>query len=139
MLRVAVCSDGSEKSIHALNFMTRLIDRSKGDQIFVVCVETAKVQAESVSHQVNNHFNPQDDVPHGVSKFVTLKVKDPMGNPASTICDYLTSCTSDDDFVHYVVVGNTGADFSSHNEKKYMGSVAAGIITKTRVNVLFYA
>jgi hypothetical protein len=39
ILRVAVCSDGSEKSIQALNFMTRLIDRSKGDQIFVISVE----------------------------------------------------------------------------------------------------
>ena len=62
-----------------------------------------------------------------------------MGNASTTICDYLTQCTSDDNFVHYVVVGNTGADFSSHDEKKYMGSVASGIITKTRVNVLFYA
>lgn len=61
-----------------------------------------------------------------------------MGNVASTICDYLSSCTSEDDFVNYVVVGNTGADFSSHDENKYMGSVAAGIITKTRVNALFY-
>jgi len=70
---------------------------------------------------------------------VTLKVTDTMGTPASTICDYLSQCTSDDDFVHYVVVGNTGADFSSHDTKKYMGSVASGIITKTRVNCLFYA
>jgi nucleotide-binding universal stress UspA family protein len=29
--RVAVCSDGSEQSIKALNFMTRLMDRRKGD------------------------------------------------------------------------------------------------------------
>jgi len=49
ILRVAVCSDGSEKSIKALNFMTRLIDRSKGDQIFVICVETSKVSPSSVS------------------------------------------------------------------------------------------
>jgi hypothetical protein len=69
---------------------------------------------------------------------VTLKINDPMDTVQHTICEYLSSCTSDDDFVHYVVVGNTGADFSSHDEKKYMGSVAAGIITKTRVNVLFY-
>ena len=55
---------------------------------------------------------------------MTLKITDPMGTAASTICDYLSQCTSDDDFVHYVVVGNTGADFSSHDTKKYMGSVA---------------
>jgi hypothetical protein len=53
ILRVAVCSDGSEKSIQALNFMTRLIDRSKGDQIFVISVETSKVHPAMVSRTVN--------------------------------------------------------------------------------------
>jgi len=62
-----------------------------------------------------------------------------MGNAASTICDYLSNAASEEDFVHYVVVGNTGADFSSHDNKKYMGSVATGVIAKTKVNVLFYA
>jgi hypothetical protein len=36
--RVAVCSDGSEQSIKALNFMTRMMDRRKGDQLMVICV-----------------------------------------------------------------------------------------------------
>ena len=70
---------------------------------------------------------------------MTLKVTDPKGNPASAVCDYLSQCTSDDDFVHYVAVSNTGADFSNHDSLKYMGSVASDIISKTRVNCLFYA
>ena len=105
----------------------------------MICVETDKVNPALVSKQINKLFNPYDNVSLGISKFVTLKVTDPMGNLASTICNYLSQCTSDDDFVHYVVVGNTGADFSSHDTHKYMGSVASGIITKTRVNCLFYA
>lgn len=36
--RVAVCSDGSEQSIKALNFMTRMMDRKRGDQLMVICV-----------------------------------------------------------------------------------------------------
>jgi hypothetical protein len=38
--------------------MIRLIDRTKGDQIFVVCVETAKVDPRTVSKKVNSYFNP---------------------------------------------------------------------------------
>ena len=75
---------------------------------------------------------------HGIARFVSLEVSDPMGNAASTICDYLTKCTSDDEFIHFVAVGNTGADFSSHDNKKYMGSVARGVIEKTRINTLFF-
>jgi hypothetical protein len=59
-LRVAVCSDGSEKSIAALNFMTRLIDRSRGDQLFVICVQTSKVDPERVSDAVNHGFSAFD-------------------------------------------------------------------------------
>ncbi len=46
---------------------------------------------------------------------------------------------SEEDFIDFVGVGNTGADFSSHDDKKYMGSVASGIIKKTKVNTLFFA
>jgi hypothetical protein len=70
---------------------------------------------------------------------VSLKVTEVMGNAASTICDYLSSCVTDDTFVDFVVVGNTGADYSSHDNRKYLGSVATGVISKTKVNVLFYA
>lgn len=46
---------------------------------------------------------------------------------------------SEDDFVDFVAVANTGCDYSSHDSKNYMGSVAQGIIKKTKVNVMFFA
>ena len=61
-LRVAVCSDGSDKSIAALNFMTRMIDRSRGDQIFVICVQTSNVDPSIVSKTVNRGFSAYDNV-----------------------------------------------------------------------------
>ena len=60
--RVAVCSDGSEQSIKALNFMTRIMDRRRGDQLIVICVKTSKVNPEDVSNNVNHYFSPLDEV-----------------------------------------------------------------------------
>jgi len=34
-------------------------------------------------------------------------------------------------------VGNTGADFSSRDEKRYLGSVSNEIIRNTKINVMF--
>lgn len=46
---------------------------------------------------------------------------------------------SADTYIDFVAVGNTGADFSHHSDKKYLGSVANGIIRFTNLNVLFIA
>jgi hypothetical protein len=51
-LRFAVCVDGSLKSIQALQFTSKLLDRSKGDQLMVLCVETSSVNASSVLSEV---------------------------------------------------------------------------------------
>jgi nucleotide-binding universal stress UspA family protein len=61
-----------------------------------------------------------------------------MGTVGSTICDYLSKCISEDEFINFVVVGNTGADYLSHDDKGYMGSVARAVIEKTRINTLFF-
>jgi len=44
-----------------------------------------------------------------------------MDTVDQVICDYLMNPASEDDFVDFVAVGNTGADYSSHDNKKYMG------------------
>lgn len=49
------------------------------------------------------------------------------------------SSIKEDDYVDFVAVGNTGADFSAHSDKKYLGSVANGIIRNSNLNVLFIA
>jgi hypothetical protein len=48
-------------------------------------------------------------------------------------------CASADTYVDVVTVGNQGADFSSLRDKNYLGSVANGVIRKTKLNVLFYS
>lgn len=51
-LRYAACVDGSDKSLAALLFCNRLVDRSKGDTLIVVCVETDTVKPQTVFNQV---------------------------------------------------------------------------------------
>jgi nucleotide-binding universal stress UspA family protein len=50
------------------------------------------------------------------------------------------SCAVDNNYIDFVAVGNNGADFSNHlHDKKYLGSVANGVIRKSNLNVLFFA
>lgn len=49
------------------------------------------------------------------------------------------SATAHNEFIDFVAVGNHGADFSAHSDKKYLGSVANGIIRNSKLNVLFIA
>jgi hypothetical protein len=58
-LRYAVCSDGSEKSLNTISFTSRLLDRSKGDELVVICVETTKINSQSVNDTVNHYLEGQ--------------------------------------------------------------------------------
>ena len=84
--RVAVCSDGSEKSIKALNFMTRLMDRRRGDQLMVICVKTSKCHPDDVSDNVNHYFSAMDEVSHGITRFITLNLSGPTDTVDKVIC-----------------------------------------------------
>lgn len=46
---------------------------------------------------------------------------------------------SPEDYIDFVAVGNNGADFSSHIDKRYLGSVASGVLRQANLNVLFVA
>jgi len=52
------------------------------------------------------------------------------------IRDALMSWT-DKKFIDFIYVGNKGADFSSRNEKDYLGSTTGEIIRHTKLNVFF--
>lgn len=56
-----------------------------------------------------------------------------------TIVNFLMNQATPDTYIDFVAVGNNGADFSSHSDKKYLGSVANGIIRNSNLNVLFIA
>ena len=70
---------------------------------------------------------------------MTLNLRGPHDTEDQVICDFLMNPASEDDFIDFVGVANSGADYSSKDNKKYMGCVASGIIRKTKVNVMFFA
>lgn len=43
------------------------------------------------------------------------------------------------EYIDFIFVGNRGADFSSRDVKKYIGSVANEIVRNTKLNVFFMA
>ena len=55
------------------------------------------------------------------------------------IVEYLMGESSIDTYVDFVVIGNQGADFSSHSDKRYIGRVAEGVIKNSHLNCLFCA
>ena len=42
-------------------------------------------------------------------------------------------------YIDFIFVGNNGADFSSKDHNKYLGSVANELIRKTKINIFFMA
>lgn len=68
-----------------------------------------------------------------------MERSDPVEPICTTIVNYLMKCDTNETYVDFVAVANQGADFSSHLDKRYLGSVANGIIRKSNLNVLFIA
>lgn len=139
-IRYAVCTDGSEKSLSTIQFTSRLLDRAKGDEMVAICVENNKVNATTVNDGVNHFLETQGIAP--IAKFITLKRPSsaPLETVDQTIVNYLMSCAEHHNYIDFVAVGNHGADFSNHlDDKKYLGSVANGVIRKSNLNVLFFA
>lgn len=61
-----------------------------------------------------------------------------VGRSASDIiCDYCRATADKENYIDIILVGNQGADFSSNDKQKYLGSVANNIIRNTKLNVLF--
>lgn len=68
---------------------------------------------------------------------VEILKSQPGRKAAELIREYLLASSSDDKYIDIVLVGNKGADFSTNNEDKYLGSVANAIIKNTKLNVVF--
>jgi hypothetical protein len=50
------------------------------------------------------------------------------------------SSASQDNYIDYLAVGNTGTDIKNHQgDHRYIGSVAGGVIRKSNLNILFFA
>ena len=103
------------------------------DKIVLICCEQGNIDSARVVHrslvkleELDCHENVEVEI-----------LKSEHGKKtADIIRDHLMAWT-DKKYVDFIYVGNKGADFSSRNEKDYLGSVCSEIIRHTKLNVFF--
>mmetsp|Transcript_5537 Transcript_5537/g.9448 ORF Transcript_5537/g.9448 Transcript_5537/m.9448 type:complete len:188 (-) Transcript_5537:96-659(-) len=127
--RYAACVDGSKKSLDALKMICDL--KRPIDKITVITCEQANIDTAFVKGQVTHLLEERGEFEN--SQLVTLKSE--YGRKTSDIIrDHLMNS---DVYIDIVVIGNQGADFSTADHKKYLGSVANQIIRNTKINSIF--
>jgi nucleotide-binding universal stress UspA family protein len=107
--------------------------KSPKDKIHVIICEQPNLDTKKVEDVVTYHLEEEGHLP--VSHVCIL----PSNHGQKTkdiIRDHLIDDGTED--VDIVVVGNKGADFSSRDVNRYIGSVANEVIRHTKLNCLFF-
>lgn len=125
----SACVDGSRKSIEALKLICKI--KQPIDKIKVITCEQANLDTQKIKDTVMHIVEEMGCTAQ--TEFELLPSQ--YGRKTSEIIrEYLLNC---EDYVDFVVVGNQGADFSTNDSKKYLGSVANEVIRHTRINCVF--
>jgi len=53
------------------------------------------------------------------------------------INDWVMQKAGQQEYIDFLCLTNNGADFGSHDEKKYLGAVASGLIRHSKQNIIF--
>ena len=130
--RWAFCTDGSDKSFKCLEEIAKIIDHEK-DTVIAITVKCVNMHIDKIKERAEESFKKLNVK----GEFVELPHGDTV--PPETIVSYLMQCATPETYIDFVAVGNQGADYTSHHDKKYLGSVASGVIRKSKLNVLFIA
>ncbi len=70
---------------------------------------------------------------------MVLKKEKPHDSIDEIILNYIMSSASQDNYIDFLAVGNTGNDIKNHTgDHRYIGSVAGGVIRKSNLNILFF-
>ena len=71
---------------------------------------------------------------------MVLRKEMPHDSIDEIILSYIMSSASQENYIDFLAVGNTGIDFTNHTmDTRYIGSVAGGVIRKSNLNILFFA
>ncbi len=127
--RMAACVDGSKKSLNALKMICDM--RSGNDRISVITCEQPNIDTQKVKDIVCHLLEERGCLEYGE---VNILKSEAGRKTADIIRDHLTSTEK---YIDIVLVGNQGADFSTNDKSKYLGSVANQIIRHTKLNALF--
>lgn len=116
----------------ALQLVCRIKD--KNDKITVIICEQDNIDAKRVAEVVQYELGEKECEDCSEIKILNSEAG---RRTADIIREYLI--TEMAKYIDFVFVGNKGADFSSRDEKKYLGSVTNEIIRNTKINVMFIA
>lgn len=124
--------DGSDKSFKAYHEAVKVMDK-KRDTVFAVSVKTQGLNLEAAKQKCEMHFKTD-----GVKgSYQVIQKTDMVQTTEKRLVDYIMG--EECPYIDYVAIGNNGAHFASHNDKKYLGSVASGVLRNVKANILFVA
>ena len=125
-----ICTDGSDASFKAFNQAVKLLDKSR-DSVVGLYVK----QEGGDSAKVGQTFDEKMKEAGVNGTFIAIDRNPPEKPNWVSILTYLKDEKSPD--VDFIAIANHGADFSSHQEAKYIGSTASGVIGNAKLNVFF--
>jgi len=62
---------------------------------------------------------------------------DGASSVSKIINDWVMARNAAKEYIDFICLTNTGADFGSHNTKNYLGAVASGLIRHSKQNIIF--
>jgi len=127
--RWLVCSDGSEKSYKALRETLKIISKDD-DEVVILVVTLASIDAKQIQEDTNKIFDEEGVSNH---RFETLD-RDSDEKTSDAIVDYIN--IDETEYIDFVVVSNQGCGYSKHTQKKYLGKVASGVLSKSKANIV---
>jgi len=126
---LALCCDGSKKSLDALELMCKM--RSGDDRIYVIICEQANIDSKKIKETVAEMLEDRECIDKADIQIIP---SEPGRRSKDLIREHI--CDNKDLYIDYIFVGNKGADYSGTVDD-YLGSVANEIIRHTKLNTVF--
>ena len=130
---LAVCVDGSDHSIRALNLLCDIC--GEHDKIVVIVCEQSNIDIKKVTDSIEYHLE-EKNCHHKAKSEIKILPAETGRKTCDIVREYLLSHVAEE-YIDFILVGNKGADFSDKTTKHYLGSVANAILRNTKINVLF--
>ena len=131
--QLAVCVDGSDHSIRALNLLCDICGPS--DKIVIIIAEQSNIDVKKVTDSVE-YYLEEKNCHHKEKSTIKILPSENGRKTCDVIREYLLGHVAEE-YIDFILVGNKGADYSDKNTDKYLGSVANAILRHTKINVLF--
>ena len=126
----ALCMDGSKHAMDALKLICKI--KIPMDKIAILICEQDNIKAADLKDIVEYELGELEEEENSTIEILPSEVG---RRTADIIREYVVENLKH--HVDFIFIGNTGADFSSRDEEKYLGSVANEIIRHTMVNCMF--